>query len=143
MSAKTLRRRCRGAVLLEAALLMPLLLLMIFGMIELGHLVFTRHTLTGAARNGARVAIVPGTSNTDVENAVGQMMTASGFADGEYTVHIEDTAGVAMDVSSAARGDEVMVRVQCTWGTVGIRPLGVVPADRTLQGVVVMTKEGT
>lgn len=54
-----LRRRAdrdRGAVAVEFALLLPLLLLLIFGLIDFGRALNAQVTLTQAAREGARLA---------------------------------------------------------------------------------------
>lgn len=56
----TARRRTRGQesqALIEFALISPLLLLLIFGIIDIGRAVFYYDTLNHAAREGARVAI--------------------------------------------------------------------------------------
>lgn len=58
MSKPTVRRRTRGQALVEFALVFPLLLLMLFGIIDAGRLIYTYNTVANSARNGARVAIV-------------------------------------------------------------------------------------
>src|SRR6266850_2002535 len=59
----------RGQALVEFALVLPILLLIIFGIIDAGRLIFTMNTVGNAARTGARVAIVnqstSGTSTCD------------------------------------------------------------------------------
>lgn len=50
--------RRRAAVLVEFAILLPILLTIVFGIIEFGYMFFVRQTLINAAREGARVAIV-------------------------------------------------------------------------------------
>ncbi len=46
----------RGAALVEFALILPLLILLVFGVIEFGRGYHTKTTLTHAAREGVRVA---------------------------------------------------------------------------------------
>lgn len=66
MSKPIVRSRKRGQALVEFALVFPLLLLMVFGIIDAGRLIYTYNTVANAARNGARVAIVnQSTSGTD------------------------------------------------------------------------------
>lgn len=48
--------RDRGAAAVEFALLLPLLLLMVFGMIDFGLALHAKVTITQAAREGARLA---------------------------------------------------------------------------------------
>ena len=52
------KRVNRGQALVEFALVVPLFLLMLVGIFDLGRAVFTYNTLTNAAREGARMAIV-------------------------------------------------------------------------------------
>jgi Flp pilus assembly protein TadG len=53
-------RRRRGAALVEAALVLPLFLLIVLGMIDLGVAMFRNNALSQAARQGARKASVQG-----------------------------------------------------------------------------------
>lgn len=50
----------RGAVAAEFALLLPVFLLILFGIIEFGMLMYGREVVTNAAREGARAGIVQG-----------------------------------------------------------------------------------
>ncbi|MFQ5731509.1 MAG: TadE/TadG family type IV pilus assembly protein [Planctomycetaceae bacterium] len=58
----TIRRR-RGAVLLEAAITLPVLLFVVFGLLDLGMAVLRQNSLAEAARRGARAAIIHGDSH--------------------------------------------------------------------------------
>ncbi|HUE89114.1 MAG TPA: TadE family protein [Vicinamibacterales bacterium] len=53
-------RRERGAALLETALVMPIVLLVAVGIFEFGRAYQHWQVLTNAAREGARVAVLPG-----------------------------------------------------------------------------------
>jgi Flp pilus assembly protein TadG len=53
-------RRRRGATLVEAALVLPLFLLIVLGMIDLGVAISRNNALSQAARQGARVASIHG-----------------------------------------------------------------------------------
>jgi Flp pilus assembly protein TadG len=60
------RRRTTGQSLVEFALVLPVFLLIVFGLVDAGRLIYTYNTLSNAARDGARVAIVnQSTSGTD------------------------------------------------------------------------------
>ena len=50
--------RSRGQALAEFALALPVFLILVFGMLDVGRAVYTYNTLTNAAREGARFAIV-------------------------------------------------------------------------------------
>ena len=67
------RRRQRSQSMVEFALVAPLLLLMLFGIVDFGRVIYAYITLNQAVNEGARVAIraspvLP--SNSDVETAV-------------------------------------------------------------------------
>jgi len=60
------RNKARGQGLVELALVLPLFLLLIFGIIDAGRLIVTYNTLANSARSAARVAVVnQSTSGTD------------------------------------------------------------------------------
>jgi Flp pilus assembly protein TadG len=52
-----LRRQTAGTAAIEFGLVLPLLLVVLVGIIDYGHIHFTRLTMTNAAREGARVAV--------------------------------------------------------------------------------------
>jgi hypothetical protein len=61
MSRRLLRRLASGrdgSVILETALMLTILLMMMFGIIDLGRALFTSNNLVSAAREGARYAAV-------------------------------------------------------------------------------------
>ena len=52
---------CRGATLVEFAMVLPVFVLLLFGIIEFGRYFFVQHTLQFATREGTRLALVGGT----------------------------------------------------------------------------------
>jgi Flp pilus assembly protein TadG len=137
-------RRSSGAAVLDMALVLPILLALAFGTVEFGYYFYVKHNVQAAAREGARAGIVPSATNQNVTDAVLASMQAAGFSSGQYTVTITDTATppVAINVSSVAAGTPVKVTVTCNWGTVGMRPLGLIGATKNVVGATVMRKEG-
>ncbi|WP_344125586.1 TadE family protein [Luedemannella flava] len=57
------RRRDRGAAAVEFALVLPVLLILVFGIIDFGRMLNAKITLTQAAREGARAAAVSSYAN--------------------------------------------------------------------------------
>ena len=68
----------RGAELIEFALVMPLLLLIMFGIFDFGFLFQRYEVLTNAAREGARLAALPGYVDADVTARVNDYLAAAG-----------------------------------------------------------------
>ena len=75
----------RGAELVEFALVLPLMLLVMLGIIDFGLLLQRYHVVTNAAREGARVALLPGYSDPDVQARVTQFLTAGGLTEPAVT----------------------------------------------------------
>jgi len=67
-------KRVRAAVAVEMAVVTPLLLTMLFGIIEFGWLFTVRHTMVNAAREGARVGILPGATSDDVRDRANELL---------------------------------------------------------------------
>ena len=71
----------RGAEVIEFAIILPLLLLIIFGLIDFGFLFQRYIVLTNAAMEGARVAVLPGYGQADAEDRARSYATQSGVPD--------------------------------------------------------------
>ncbi len=69
----------RGAELLEFALVMPLLLVLTAGIIDFGLLFRDYEVVTNAAREGARVAVLPGYTDADAVARANAYLVASGL----------------------------------------------------------------
>ena len=88
----TILRRLRsesGAELIEMAMVTPILLLIVGGIVDFGFLFRAWQNVTNAAREGARVGVLPAygcdAANPDIQSRVDAYMSASGIT-GSYTV---------------------------------------------------------
>jgi Flp pilus assembly protein TadG len=86
----------RGAELIEFAIVAPLLVFIIAGIIDFGMMFRTYEAVTNAAREGARVGVLPGYAPVDVQSRVDAYLAASGLA-GTHT-----TAVVNLPVATTA-----------------------------------------
>ena len=77
----------KGAELIEFAFVFPTLLLVMLGIIDFGFLFQRYEIVTNSAREGARVAILPGYGTADVQARVNQYLTAGGLT-GTATVTV-------------------------------------------------------
>ena len=69
----------RGAALLEAAITIPMLLLVSVGIFEFGRAYQTSQVLTNAAREGARLAVLEGRTDAEVRARVNKYVTDGGL----------------------------------------------------------------
>ena len=77
---------CRGNAVVEMALVLPILLLMVFGITEFGRAWMTVNVMHTATREGARLAVVTGPNVTDVETRVTEVCTAAAITPTSITV---------------------------------------------------------
>jgi Flp pilus assembly protein TadG len=85
----------KGAALLEAAITVPMILLISVGIFEFGRAYQTWQVLTNAAREGARVAVISGTTDDAVKARVVAYMQNGALNDGAATM-VTVTRGVTL-----------------------------------------------
>jgi Flp pilus assembly protein TadG len=68
-----------GAELIELAIALPILLLVICGIVDFAILFQRYEVVTNAAREGARVGILPDFTSADIQNRVKAYLAASGL----------------------------------------------------------------
>jgi Flp pilus assembly protein TadG len=138
----------RGNSVIELAIVLTILLSLSFGTVEFGYYFYVKNTLIGAAREGAREAITPTSTNTTVTNAAKAVLTAAGMNSVNFTFTIRNSADTAdVDVTTVAEGTAILVKVYGSWGTVGVHalsgPLGGIGSGKLVTGTAIMRKEAT
>lgn len=81
------KRQRRGAVAVEMAVVTPLMLTMLFGIIEFGWVFSVRHTMINAAREGARLGSLQGVEMYEVEDRVRDLLQPMGL-DSKVSVNV-------------------------------------------------------
>lgn len=76
---RALRADQRGQALIEFALVMPVFVGFLVGMIELGQAWRSQQVLTHAVREGGRLAIVPTSTNEQVTKRIGEVLSQGGL----------------------------------------------------------------
>ena len=98
-------RSHKGAALIEVALTLPLLLLVSVGIFEFGRAYQTWQVLTNAAREGARVAVLPDSTDDAIEERARSYMESGqlpGYDDAEIEITHDndiDTGGTTSTAS--------------------------------------------
>jgi Flp pilus assembly protein TadG len=98
----------RGAVAAEFALLLPVLLTILFGIMEFGMIMYGREVVTNATREGARAGIVqstPPVSAGAIEAIANNYLTGTGVS----------TASVDFAVPASGGGTGTPVTVTATY----------------------------
>lgn len=134
----------RGQALIEVALTLPLVLLVAVGIFEFGRAYQTWQILTNAAREGARVAVLPGVDDDAVEERVHEYLEAGLIPDpddADVTIDRDTTVtiGGAGATASASRVD-----VAYPFTFIVLQPVAqLVVGDSTVGAPLTMTTSAT
>jgi len=112
MPKTTLFRRLRGergSALLETALTLPLMLLVSVGIFEFGRAYETWQILTNAAREGARVAVLPGTTVPNVQQRVVDYMTAGQLSNANTATVAVNAVQISIGAAGNVSASQVVV----------------------------------
>lgn len=113
---RTRRGRDSGAAAVEFALVFPMLVVLVFGIIDFGGLVNAHVTVANAARDAARTASLSGTE-TEIRAQAAAGITSLSAADeasAVTTVTCTKSAGACSPYTQATSGDTAIVGIQIT-----------------------------
>lgn len=133
-------RSAKGAALLEAAITIPLLLFVSVGIFEFGRAYQTWQVVTNAAREGARLAVLPSANVSTVQQRVRDYMQAGQLS--RYA-----TAGVSVNTAAtltvngtAVSASQVTVTYPFTF--IVLQPVArLVSSQTALGGAVTMSAQ--
>jgi Flp pilus assembly protein TadG len=136
----TRSRKRRGGAVLETAMVLPIVIMLGFGVVDYGYVIYLTNTFQAAAQAGARTAIVDTSQNSDVTSTISTLMTAAGIPAANYTVTLSPS-----NISGLSSGTTITVTITGTWGTLGTKILpqsfGGMSTSKQIVGVSVMQKE--
>jgi Flp pilus assembly protein TadG len=118
----------------EFAIVAPVFVLLVFGMIEFGRMVMVQQLLTNAAREGARLGVIDGTTTADVTARVGTFLQAASISGQSVAVETLPPEG-------SDSGDRVSVTVSVAFSQVSWLPTPMFLGGRSLSSTTVMRRE--
>jgi Flp pilus assembly protein TadG len=103
----------KGASAIEFAIILPVLVLLLFGALEYGLLIYNQQVITNACREGTRAGIT-GAADTDIVQIVrnycdGRLMT---WADGTWHITDDNPPNVTTSGVGGAFPDDLTVTVE-------------------------------
>lgn len=101
-------KSARGTAMIELALTLPLVLFISVGIFEFGRAYETMQVLTNAAREGARVAVLPGQPTDAVKTRVTDYMALGGLTACSTCVVVTATT-IGIGGGATAAGSKVTV----------------------------------
>ncbi|MEX0818548.1 MAG: TadE family protein [Pirellulaceae bacterium] len=128
-------RKQRGAAAVEFAVVAPVFVLLLFGMIEYGRMVMVQQMLTNATREGARRAVLDGTSESHVKATVKDYL-----ASGNILVN-DNEISVTPDPVTAVLGDPVTVSMSIPFSRVSWLPSPMFLGNTNMSSSSVMRRE--
>ena len=129
------RLRChRGAAAVEFAVVSPVLILFLLGIIECGRMVMVQQALTTAVREGARSAVVEGTSASAAVETVESFLAAVGIHGTQISVSPNNTSAVT-------HGEPITVAVAVPFKEVSWLPNPFLFRDKMLTSSATMRRE--
>jgi len=129
------KKQRRGAAAVEFAMVAPVFFLLLFGMVEHGRMVMVQQLLTNATREGARQAVLDGSTTEAVKDVVEQYL-----ANSKITVQRDDIT-VTPTPSATAFGDPINVTVSTPFTEVSWLPSPLFLGATELQASSVMRRE--
>lgn len=145
-SATQSEQRRAGAALVELAFALPIFVAVTLGIVEFGRAMMVGQLITNAAREGARLGIIDGTTNTAVVNEIKTFLQQSAnVAPGDVNVVITITPATgnpdpAGQLAASSARDLIQVRIEVPFNKVSFVP-GNYLQNKTLVGVAAMRHE--
>ena len=127
----------RGLSVIEAAIVFPLLLLILIGVIEYAWMMLKNQEIKNAARHGARIAVREISTNAQVSTAIGTLMTSAGMGGSGYVVNLNP-----LDVSTVEPGNTITVSITVPYANIDLTGVPLLPLPTSLIEETTMVKEG-
>ena len=126
-----------GVSAVEAALLIPLVMMLLMGMLEYGWAFLKIQQINGAARHGARIGIVDDGTAAEVTAAVSTLMTESGLDTSGYVLTL-----VPADPLTLLPGEIFNVSIQIAYPNIELFGIPLIPTPAAIRGSTSMVREG-
>lgn len=135
-----LKEKQKGVAAVEFALVLPVLLLILFGIVELGIGLYDKAVITNASREGARAGVVlksPKLTASDVQTVVTNYTSNYLLTFGQQNTPVVTTSG-----TGGTFGQPLSVTVSYTYNGLGLgQMLSAVTGPITLSATTVMNNE--
>jgi len=130
----SLRGARRGASVVEFALVAPIFFMVVLGIIEFGRMSMVQQVITNAAREGARIAVLDGSTTVGVTNKINDYLTAASISGATVTTTPDPP-------SNAGFGQPVTVNITIAFSDVSWLPTPFFLGGKSLTATVVMRRE--
>ena len=138
MKKKTIIKDHRGATVVEFAIVIPIVLMFIFGIIEFSLLIYNKQVITNACRGGVREGIVVRSptrlSNADIEKVIKDYAEGSLITFGS---DIFDDSDILIDrEGDQLFGDDLSVTISYRYEFLFLSNFGMGPVDLVAETIM-------
>ncbi|MDE0864960.1 MAG: pilus assembly protein [Rubripirellula sp.] len=146
--------RRRGATAVEMAIVLPLLLVLVFGIIEFGRAMMVQQILVNTAREATRRAVIPGATDEQVYKIIDGYLANAGIDEFDVKLELDDTPhdleeeienGESLysdSIENAHSKTRVGIEVSVLHEDVAWGPLRMIASDRRISSnMILMRKE--
>ncbi len=124
----------QGAAVVEFAVVAPLLFALTLGMMEVSRMVMVKQLMVNASREGARLAVLPGSTSAEVLALVSQELSATSV--NGVNIQVQPN-----DLTTAGVGTPITVSLNVEAATVSWVPTPLFSFNQTLSASTTMRKE--
>ncbi len=119
----------RAAATVEMAIVSPLLLGLLFGIIEYGWIFMLQSNLTNAVRDACRVGIVNSATNADITGRFASAVSGTGLTTSSYTLSIVRS-------TTASNMTMLTVTARVPWSKASLVGGGILPDPKKIVGLL-------
>jgi TadE-like protein len=130
-------RARRGASAVEMAFIAPIFVMLVIGTIETSRLGMVCQLLTTAAREGCRVAVINGSTQSDVQTRIDSVLSGSGISVGS----VSPTCPSPYSWNTAPTGTAITVSLSIPYSKVSWLPAPYFLKDATVSGSATLSCE--
>ena len=115
---KTKKKKQRGATAVELAIILPVMLLFIFGIIEFSLLLYNKNIINHAAREGARIGVAYNpyrVDDTDIKDAVNEYIASKLISFSNNEAIINDNNDITICPNTSGSGNKLIVPVEYSY----------------------------
>lgn len=132
------RRFRLGAATVEFAVVLPVFLIMVLGMIEFGRAFMVQQVITNASREGARQAVLDGATTSSVQEAVKNYVASGSIKKADVVVEVSPSLPLN---PNSEYGAPISVTVKVPFNKVSWLPSPMYLGGKELSAKTVMRRE--
>ena len=133
MSEIRKRRKRRAVAAIECAIVLPVFIFTVLGIVELGRAIMVHQILTNGAREGARRAVIPGANDDQIYDIIDNYMAGTTISGHSRTI--------TPSLADAQPHDPLTVTVSVPYGEVDFGVIYWLSPDAEMSATVTMRKE--